>query len=39
MDHGFVEIVVPNTKEAALYDGIMPTSWCELKATRSQIRS
>ena len=39
LDFGFVELAVLNTKEAALYDGIMPTSWCELKARRSQIRS
>ena len=38
-NHGFVERVVLNTKEAALNDGFMPTSLCELKATRNQIRS
>ena len=39
LEHGFVELVVLNTKEAALFDGMMPTKWCELKARRSQMKS
>ena len=41
LDLGVVELIVLNTKEAALHDGLMPTSWCwiEVKATGSQIRS
>ena len=39
LEHRFVELVVLNTKEAALHDGMMPTTWCELKARRSQMKS
>ena len=34
LDQGVVELVVLNTKEAALHDGFMPTSWCQLKGNR-----
>ena len=36
LDPGIVVLVVLIIKEAALYDGFMPTSWCELEATRSK---